>query len=95
MGGTHIGIATVSGTEEKCLLPLVVVGGAIPHLTAAVGAVEHAGKHTHNARPRGPAAVLAEVLNEGKGFPVDDGGVGIGEPCVDKKDTARNRQNKI
>ena len=79
MGGADIGIAAVSGTEEKCLLPLVVVGGAVPQLTATVGAIEKPGEHTDNARSRGPAAVLAEILNQGKGFSVNDGGVGVGE----------------
>ena len=77
--GADIGIAAVGGTEEKCLLPLVVVGGAVTQLAPTVGAVEKSGEHTHNARPRGPAAVLAEVLNKGKGFPVNDGGVGVRE----------------
>ena len=79
MGGTDIGIAAVGGTEEKRLLPLVVVGGAVPQLTAAVGAVEKPGEHTHDACPCGPAAVLAEGLNKGESLPVNDSGVGIGE----------------
>lgn len=77
MGGTNAGIAAVGRTKEKCLLPLVVVGGAVPQLTAAVGAVEQLGEHTDNAGFRGPAAVLAKVLDEYEGFPVDDGGVRI------------------
>ena len=79
MGGTNTGIAAVGGTKEKCLLPLVVVGGAVPQLAAAVGTIEQPGKHTDNAGFCGPAAVLAEILDEGEGLPVDDGGVRIGK----------------
>ena len=68
VSGTHIGIAAIGRTEEKHLLPLVVVGGAATQLTAIVGTVGKPGKHAHNARSRGPAAVPAEVLNGGKGF---------------------------
>ena len=79
MGGADIGIAAVGGTEEKRLLPLVVVGGAVSQLTATVGTVEKPGEHTDNARPCGPAAVLAEVLNKSKSLPVNDGRVGARE----------------
>ena len=77
MGGANIGITAVGRTEEKRLLPLVVVGGAVSQLAPAVGAVEQPGEHTHNACPCGPAAVLAEGLDKGKGFPINDGGVGV------------------
>lgn len=60
----------ISGTKEKCLFTLVVISGAIPQLTAAVDAIVQPRKHTDNAGFRGPAAVLAEILNEGEGFPV-------------------------
>ena len=39
---------------------LVVISGAIPQLTAAVGTIEQPGKHTDNAGFCGPAAVLAK-----------------------------------
>ena len=33
MRGANVGITAVGGTKEKRLLPLVVVGGAVPQLT--------------------------------------------------------------
>ena len=95
MSRTYTGIFTIAGTEEECPLSLVVVGATVIQLLAAVGAVEQARKHTHDAGTIWSAAVLPEVLDESESFPVNDGGVSVGEPCVDKKDTARNRQNKI
>ena len=79
MGGADIGIAAVGGTEEKRLLPLVVVGGTVSQLAPTVSAIEKPREHTHSARPCGPAAVLAEVLNKSKSLPVNDGRVGVRE----------------
>ena len=60
-------------------MPFIIVGGAVPQLSTAVGTVEQAGEHTHDAGPGGPAAVLAKVLDKGKCLPVNDSGMGVGE----------------
>ena len=77
MGGTDLGILAVGGAEELRLLSLVVVGDTVIQFLPAIGAVQQSRKWTDNAAFRGPAAVLAKLLHQGKGFPADDGGMGM------------------
>lgn len=79
MGRANLGVLAVRGAEEICLLSLVVVGDTVIQLLSAIGAVQQSRKGTDNAAFRGPAAVLAKLLHQGEGFPVDDGGMGIPE----------------
>ena len=59
------------------MLPLIVVGDTVIQLLSAIGAVQQSRKGTDDAAFRGPAAVLAKLLHQGKGFPVDNSGMGI------------------
>jgi len=77
VGGTDLGILAVGGAEEIRLLSLIVVGDTVIQLLSAIGAVQQSRKGTDNAAFRGPAAVLAKLLHQGEGFPVDDGRMGI------------------
>ena len=77
MGGADLGVLAIGGAEEICLLPLIVVGDTVIQLLSAIGAVQQSRKGTDDAAFRGPAAVLAKLLHQGKGFPVDNSGMGI------------------
>ena len=59
----------------KVLTDGLVVGDTVIQLLSAIGAVEQTRKGTDDAAFRGPAAVLAKLLHQGEGFPVDDGGM--------------------
>ena len=65
------------------------------HFRPAVGTIEQASQRISNAGGVRAPYRLAQPLSQFPGFRVNDGLIGILEPCVDKKDTARNRQNKI
>ena len=95
VSGTYAGIFAIAGTEKIGLLPLVAVGAAVIQFFAAVGAVQKPREHTHDTGAVWPAAVLSEILNEGKGLPVNDSRVGIVKPCVDKRDAAKKRRDKV
>ena len=77
VGRTNLGVLAIGGTEEVRLLPFVVVGDTVIQLLSAISAVQQSRKGTDNAAFRGPAAVLAKLLHQGEGFPVDDGRMGI------------------
>ena len=62
----------VTGTEEKRLLPLVVVGCTV--ITAFRRC-----RRSRETRRTYSQAVLAEVPGEREGFPVDNGGMGVRE----------------
>ena len=77
MGGTDLGVLTVGGAEEIRLLPLVVVGNAVIQHFSAIGAVQQTRKGADDAAFRGPAAVLAKLLHQGKHLTVNDGGMRV------------------
>ena len=62
----------VTGTEEKRLLPLVVVGCTV--ITAFRRC-----RRSRETRRTYSQVVLAEVPGEREGFPVDNGGMGVRE----------------
>ena len=77
MGRADLGVLAVGGAEEIRLLSLVVVGDTVIQLLSTIGAVQQTRKGTDDAAFRGPAAVLAKLLHQGEGFPVDDGGMRV------------------
>ena len=70
-------VAAVVGTDEVILPLLKVVGGAVPHLRPAVGAVDHAGKQAALARFRPAMALPTDFLHLVKHFLPDDRRMGI------------------
>ena len=79
MGRTAFRCFAVGGTKEKRLLPLVIVGGSIIQLFAAVGTVEEAGEGTDDPGFGRSAPVLSKLLHQLERLPVDDCRVGIRE----------------
>ena len=77
MGRADFGVLAIGGAEEIRLLSLVVVGDTVIQLLSTIGAVQQTRKGTDDAAFRGPAAVLAKLLHQGEGFPVDDGGMRV------------------
>ena len=57
MSGTDIGVLTVGGAEEICLLLLVVACDAVIQLLSAIGVVQQVRKGTDDAAFRGSAEI--------------------------------------
>ena len=85
----------IGGADVILLFRLEVVGPAKVHLAAAIGAVHQPGEHTHVPHFGRVASGLPDVLHDQEHTFLNNRLLGVLEPCVDKKDTARNRQNKI
>ena len=83
------------------MLMVGLVGSAgaallVVHLLSAVGAVQNAGQRIR---------LVADALSDALRFPqtldnipcflVNDGGVGVLEPCVDNRDATQKQQHKI
>ena len=68
---------TVGGAAEVRTLSDSAFECVVVQFFSAVGTEQQPGEHTDNAPFCGSAAVLAKILNKGKGFPVNDGGVGV------------------
>ena len=79
MSGAVFGVFAIAGTEEIGLFPLVIVGAAVIQFFAAVGTIEQPGKDTHDTAFGRSAAVLTKLLDQRKGFPVDDRRMGVRE----------------
>ena len=72
-------IAAVVGANKVVLPLLKIAGGAVPHLCAAIGTVDHTGKQAALAGSRPAVALLADFLNLVKDFLLDDCRVGVVE----------------
>ena len=75
---------------------LAVVGAVNIHLAAAIGTVDQPGQRRGLTKTvRIAFGVAPDALHTVEGFLVDDGLMGILEPCVDNRDAARKQKNKI
>ena len=75
-------IAAVVGADKVVLPLLKVIGRAVPHLRAAIGTVDHAGKQAALAGFGPAVALLADFLNLIKNFLLDDRRVSTIEYCL-------------
>ena len=72
-------VLPVEGTIEESILRLVVVGGTVIHLCAAVGAIHQTGEHAGSSAAGHAVALLADLLHLFKHIVLDDALMGVRE----------------
>ena len=72
-------VLPVEGTIEESILRLVVVGGTVIHLCAAVGVIHQTGEHAGSSAAGHAVALLADLLHLFKHIVLDDALMGVRE----------------
>ena len=72
-------VLPVEGTIEESILRLVVVGGTVIHLCAAVGAIHQTGEHAGSSAAGHAVALLADLLHLFKHIVLNDALMGVRE----------------